>query len=185
MPNPWIDFIKKYAKDNNLSYLCAMCEVSKDPNKKGYKKKVKQTDNSNDDMLLLNTVINFVNSFRKAVKNNDEQHIINAKDNFKKRSNKFKKELEKFPDVFNALNNDNNDNKNELNKLKSQLDYIKDTYIYDYEKIADAVDNGVTINKNIKKNLENLHKKFTKLLEIYKEKGGKYKGIKSPQELGL
>ena len=182
MSNPWIEFVKGYAKDNNLSYLCAMCEISKDPNKKGYKKKVKPTKDQLREEFLNNTKV-FVNSFRKAVKNNDEEYINKIKNRYPRYGNKFKKELQKYPDIFDILDNKK---KNELNKIKSQLDYIKDTYIYDFNKISDAVDNGVNIDKSIKKNLENLYKEFTKLLIKYKEKGGeKYKSIKSPQELGL
>jgi uncharacterized protein YbbC (DUF1343 family) len=29
MPNPWIDFVKKYAKENNMSYACAIVPASK------------------------------------------------------------------------------------------------------------------------------------------------------------
>jgi len=36
MSNPWVEFVKKYAKDNNISYLCAMCKITSDPNKMGY-----------------------------------------------------------------------------------------------------------------------------------------------------
>ena len=27
MANRWIDFVKAYAKDKNISYTCAMCEI--------------------------------------------------------------------------------------------------------------------------------------------------------------
>jgi hypothetical protein len=29
MPNKWIEFVKKYAKENNISYACAISEASK------------------------------------------------------------------------------------------------------------------------------------------------------------
>ena len=28
MPNEWVNFLKKYAKDNNVSYACAISEAS-------------------------------------------------------------------------------------------------------------------------------------------------------------
>ena len=27
MPNPWVDFVRAYAKDNNISYGCAISEA--------------------------------------------------------------------------------------------------------------------------------------------------------------
>ena len=27
MPNPWVDFVRQYAKDNNISYSCAISEA--------------------------------------------------------------------------------------------------------------------------------------------------------------
>ena len=27
MPNPWVDFVRQYAKDNNISYGCAISEA--------------------------------------------------------------------------------------------------------------------------------------------------------------
>jgi hypothetical protein len=27
MPNRWVDFVKNYSKENNISYTCAMCEI--------------------------------------------------------------------------------------------------------------------------------------------------------------
>jgi len=27
MPNPWVDFVRQYAKENNLSYGCAISEA--------------------------------------------------------------------------------------------------------------------------------------------------------------
>ena len=27
MANRWVEFVKAYAKENNISYTCAMCEI--------------------------------------------------------------------------------------------------------------------------------------------------------------
>jgi hypothetical protein len=27
MANRWVEFVKKYASENNISYTCAMCEI--------------------------------------------------------------------------------------------------------------------------------------------------------------
>jgi hypothetical protein len=27
MANRWVEFVKAYAKENNISYSCAMCEI--------------------------------------------------------------------------------------------------------------------------------------------------------------
>ena len=27
MANRWVEFVKQYAKENNISYTCAMCEI--------------------------------------------------------------------------------------------------------------------------------------------------------------
>ncbi len=29
MSNPWVEHVKKYAKDNNITYMCAITEASK------------------------------------------------------------------------------------------------------------------------------------------------------------
>ena len=29
MSNPWIEHVRKYAKDNNITYMCAITEASK------------------------------------------------------------------------------------------------------------------------------------------------------------
>jgi hypothetical protein len=182
MSNPWITFVKNYAQKNNLSYLCAMCEITSDPNKKGYKKKVKPTKEQLREEFN-NDVKNFANLYMKAVKNNDEEYINLIKNRYPRYGDKFKKALEKYPDVFDALDSRKS---NELKQMKSQLDYLKDTYTYDYNKISDAVDNGVKLDKSIKKNFEKIYKQFEKLRTQYKEKGGVYKTkILSPQELNI
>ena len=27
MPNRWVDFVRNYSKENNISYTCSMCEI--------------------------------------------------------------------------------------------------------------------------------------------------------------
>ena len=27
MPNRWVDYVKKYASENNMAYICSMCEI--------------------------------------------------------------------------------------------------------------------------------------------------------------
>ena len=82
MSNPWIEFVKGYAKDNNLSYLCAMCEISKDPNKKGYKPKkssniVKEKPIRNEIMKEENKIIENKNKLNQtSLKSNKENKNI-------------------------------------------------------------------------------------------------------------
>lgn len=42
MVNRWIEHVKNYAQKNNISYMCALCEISNDKNKKGYVSKPKK-----------------------------------------------------------------------------------------------------------------------------------------------
>jgi len=42
--NPWIQHVKKYAKDNGISYSCAISEASKTYKKKGSKTETKETN---------------------------------------------------------------------------------------------------------------------------------------------
>ena len=34
MPSPWVEHVRKYAKDNNISYMCAISDASKTYDKK-------------------------------------------------------------------------------------------------------------------------------------------------------
>ena len=42
MSNPWVEHVKKYAKDNNITYMCAITEASKT-----YKKTKSNPENDN------------------------------------------------------------------------------------------------------------------------------------------
>ena len=39
MPSPWVEHVRKYAKDNNISYMCAISDASKTYDKKKPMKK--------------------------------------------------------------------------------------------------------------------------------------------------
>jgi hypothetical protein len=47
MANRWVEFVKNYSKENNISYTCAMCEIKNKglykPLKKGEPKPVEKT----------------------------------------------------------------------------------------------------------------------------------------------
>ena len=42
MPNPWIEFVKKYAKENNMSYACAIVPAAKIYQKKPKLSKIEE-----------------------------------------------------------------------------------------------------------------------------------------------
>ncbi len=44
MPNPWIEHVRKYAKDNNLTYACAITHAKSSYNKKDGPKPKPKTD---------------------------------------------------------------------------------------------------------------------------------------------
>ena len=43
MSKPWVEHVRKYAKDNNISYMCAISDASKTYNKKKQTKDTKET----------------------------------------------------------------------------------------------------------------------------------------------
>lgn len=44
MANRWVEFVKKYANENNISYTCAMCEIKTKGLYKPLEKKEKKVD---------------------------------------------------------------------------------------------------------------------------------------------
>ena len=48
MTNRWVDFVKKYAKENNISYTCAMCKIKN----KGLYKPLKKEENKEEEKIF-------------------------------------------------------------------------------------------------------------------------------------
>ncbi|AIW01909.1 MAG: hypothetical protein ASQ68_gp19 [Yellowstone Lake virophage 6] len=63
MPNPWIEFVKKYAKENDMSYACAIVPASKVYQKKPKLSKIEELRKYYPDQLQY--IINLLNKYKR------------------------------------------------------------------------------------------------------------------------
>ena len=54
MSNPWVEHVKKFAKDNNITYMCAITEASKTYKKTKDTPKVKKQKEEEDVDIISN-----------------------------------------------------------------------------------------------------------------------------------
>mmetsp|Transcript_10790 Transcript_10790/g.14068 ORF Transcript_10790/g.14068 Transcript_10790/m.14068 type:complete len:144 (+) Transcript_10790:101-532(+) len=54
MPSAWTEHVRKYAKDNNISYMCAISEASKTYEKKPVKKKTEPIKKKSEQVKIYN-----------------------------------------------------------------------------------------------------------------------------------
>lgn len=146
--NKWIEFVKKYAKENKLPYKTAMKEISNDPNKKGYinpDKPVKRKNETN----IKDSVLSFINSIKLLIDKEKElsSNIELAKKRFINKSEQFKKEVKKYsPDIYNFIVSEE-PKKDIKNILLKKLDNVKYNYLNEYNTVKDALSHGVPFSK--------------------------------------
>lgn len=99
MVNPWVEHVRKYAKDNNISYGCAISEAKATYIKVNKKEKEKQEAD--------NVFLNLLKRIRKQYlefKDKDETKFKFLKSNFNKKNDKFKAYVKnKAPTLYNEL----------------------------------------------------------------------------------
>ena len=116
MGNRYVEFVKKYAKDNDISYHCAMCEIQTNklysPLSKDEQRTSSQRDKTFIKLSKLNSKLKSMQrDVRDAEKNNNEK--------------KTRASLRKF-ELLKVKFNKNADKHSELLKLFNKLDKEKD-----------------------------------------------------------
>jgi len=116
MGNRYVEFVKKYAKDNDITYHCAMCEIQSNglyvPLSKDEQRTSSQRDKTFIKLSKLNSKLKSMQrDVRDAEKNNNEK--------------KTRASLRKF-ELLKVKFNKNADKHSELLKLFNKLDKEKD-----------------------------------------------------------
>jgi hypothetical protein len=70
MANRWIEFVKNYAKENNISYTCAMCEIKT----KNLYKPLKKEANKEEEPKIFTIKTKKTNQKKKKKKNQKKIH---------------------------------------------------------------------------------------------------------------
>jgi len=101
MVNPWVEHVRKYAKDNNISYMCAITEA-----KASYEKsdpKARKAEKEQD--LFKSNVSNQYKKFKKLVAdNNDESDLKSIKARFSKLNDRMQEAIKaKDENLYNKL----------------------------------------------------------------------------------
>ena len=65
MTNRWVEFVKNYAKENNISYTCAMCEIKT----KNLYKPLKKEANKEEEPKIFTIKTKKTNQKKKKKKN--------------------------------------------------------------------------------------------------------------------
>ena len=101
MVNPWVEHVRKYAKDNNVSYMCAITEakasyVKSDP-------KARKAEKEKE--LFKSNVSNQYKKFKKLVAdNNDESDLKSIKARFSKLNDRMQEAIKaKDENLYNKL----------------------------------------------------------------------------------
>ena len=85
MTNPWIEHVRKYAKDNDITYMCAISKAKETyvkPDKKAEEQK--KTDEMNETIMK-----RLKKDYLKAKEADDETKIKFVKSNFNKKNKEF------------------------------------------------------------------------------------------------
>ena len=102
MVNAWVEHVKKYAKENNISYGCAISEA-----KASYVKVDKKAKENKEKQETDNVYLALLKRIRKQyleVKDKDETKFKFLKSNFNKKNEKFKSFVKsKAPTLYNEL----------------------------------------------------------------------------------
>jgi len=80
MPNRWIEFVRKYATENNISWNCAICQIKENNLYKPLnKKKQKEEEKKKDELLSEKILLRSINAFRKRyaeIKSYDDFYYV-------------------------------------------------------------------------------------------------------------
>ena len=98
MVNPWVEHVKKYAKDNNISYMCAITEA-----KESYQKVDKKAEKEKKENEMLNVIVKRFKKQYEEVKDDDTKFKF-LKSNFNKKNENIKQYVKsKAPKLYDEL----------------------------------------------------------------------------------
>ena len=98
MVNPWVEHVKKYAKDNNISYMCAITEA-----KATYIKVDKKAEKEKKENEMLNVIVKRFKKQYEEVKDDDTKFKF-LKSNFNKKNENIKQYVKsKAPKLYDEL----------------------------------------------------------------------------------
>lgn len=100
MTNKWIQHVKEFAKNNNISYGCALTHPDI---KKGYEKaKTKKEQNEEREKIIIEQIVNGFLKKVKSIENDDQKNIY--QNTFLKMPKITKERFkEKYPKYYNSL----------------------------------------------------------------------------------
>ncbi len=102
MPNPWILWVKKYAKEHNISYGCAISEAKATYVKVDKKAKENKAKEEADKVYL--ALLKRIRAQYLEFKDKDATKFKFLKSNFNKKNDKFKSFVKsKAPTLYNEL----------------------------------------------------------------------------------
>jgi small-conductance mechanosensitive channel len=98
MTNPWIEHVRKYAKDNNITYMCAITEA-----KESYQKVDKKAEKEKKENEMLNVIVKRFKKQYNEVKDDDTKFKF-LKSNFNKKNENIKQYVKaKAPNLYEQL----------------------------------------------------------------------------------
>lgn len=102
MSNPWIIYVKQYAKDNKMSFSCALSDPKLKDN---YKPTVKKTSKEKkEEMTAVNDKI-IIKDIIKRIKNSTEEDRPTVLMKFNSLKQELKDEIKmNYPNIYNKLN---------------------------------------------------------------------------------
>ena len=128
MPNRWIEFVRKYSKENNISWNCAICEIKEKGlytplNKQQQKEEEKRKDDILADKVLRHSIKTFVKRFTEIENRNDFYYLKNS---FFNRSKTFTDKVQKIsPNFYRRISGEYEDEDKEEDKQQPKTIKIK------------------------------------------------------------
>jgi len=150
MSNPWVEHVKKYAKDNNITYMCAITEASKTYKKTKATPKMttKAIPKEQDDKKYIRLIEEY---FEKYGNSNLKKQIT---------GNTFDDRKQKALVIIEELNKD----ANEINSLKNKMMSDDTIDLMDFVK-----NNNALFNKFLKRQPQSVGNYIKKLVQQKKK----------------
>ena len=70
MSNPWVEHVRKYAKDNNMTYMCAITEASKT-----YRKMKEEMKNKEEEPKIFSKIVKVKKQKKQKEEEEEEEDV--------------------------------------------------------------------------------------------------------------
>ena len=170
MGNRYVEFVKKYAKDNDITYHCAMCEIQTNKLYVPLSKDEQRTSSQRDKVFIKLSKLNsklksMQRDVRDAEKNNNEKKTRASLRKFELLKVKFNKNADKHSELlklFNKLDKEKDELEAKPKEAKKAAPKAKpknDNYSLDYFKSKELLVEGIDLYYRDKgKKISNLSK---------------------------